>query len=130
MSQLPVALGAFWGEVKPFVMSSSVQFRVPPPPALQSRAYAAAFREVKRLGGDGVITPTRRTVNQTSTGIFWAYDGVPSLCAPPRLVQPDYDHHWRSRWNSDFFELTRLLALVNVAMADSGHRNLGIEVFL
>ena len=26
-----------------------------------------------------------RTADQTETGIYWAYDGTPSLCAPPRL---------------------------------------------
>ena len=40
---------------------------------------------MKRLGGDGIVTPTERTAEQTHLGIFWAYDGTPSLCAPPRL---------------------------------------------
>ena len=65
--------------------SSGKAFRAPAPPALTSRAYAAAFDEVKRLGGDGVTTPTERTEDQRFTGIYWAYDGTPSLCAPPRL---------------------------------------------
>ena len=42
-------------------------------------------RSRKRLGGDGIATPTERTPEQTETGIYWAYDGTPSLCAPPRL---------------------------------------------
>jgi hypothetical protein len=33
ISQIPLALGAHWGEVMPFVMKSPSQFRVPPPPA-------------------------------------------------------------------------------------------------
>ena len=53
ISRVPLALGAYWGEVKPFVLQSAEQFRVPPPPALKSPEYAAAFDEVKRLGGDG-----------------------------------------------------------------------------
>lgn len=61
------------------------QFRVPPPPSLDSADYAAAYNEVKILGGDGLVTPTTRTTEQTQIGIFWAYDGTPSLCAPPRL---------------------------------------------
>ena len=32
-----------------------------------------------------MTTPTVRTDDQTLTGIYWAYDGTPSLCAPPRL---------------------------------------------
>ena len=66
-------------------MESADQFRVPPPPALDSPEYAAAFDEVKQLGGDGIVTPTVRTEEQTDIGIYWAYDGTPSLCAPPRL---------------------------------------------
>src|SRR5262245_60687174 len=85
ISQIPLALGAHWGDVKPFVLRSGRQFRAPPPPAMGSRAYTAAFDEVKRLGGDGIVTPTVRTAQQTFIGIFWAYDGTPSLCAPPRL---------------------------------------------
>ena len=85
ISLIPLALGAYWGEVKPFVLERADQFRVPPPPRLDSREYAVAFDEVKVLGGDGVVTPTVRTAEQTQIGIYWAYDGTPSLCAPPRL---------------------------------------------
>ena len=85
ISLIPLALGARWAEVKPFTMKSGTQFRVPPPPALESPEYAAAFEEVKQLGGDGIVTPTVRTGEQTGIGIYWAYDGTPSLCAPPRL---------------------------------------------
>jgi hypothetical protein len=65
ISQIPIAMGAYWGKVTPFVLKSTNQFRVPPPPVLNSPEYTAAFEEVKRLGGDGVITPTERTPEQT-----------------------------------------------------------------
>src|SRR5262249_49064582 len=45
ISHGPLALGAHWAAVKPFVLESSGQFRVPPPPALDSPEYAAAFNE-------------------------------------------------------------------------------------
>lgn len=113
------ALGANWDKVIPFVISSADEFRLPPPPALDSPEYAAAFNEVKAIGGDGVITPTIRTPEQTEIGIFWAYDGTPTLCAPPRLynqitVKIAQEH------NLDVVEMARLLALVNLAMADAG----------
>ena len=85
ISQIPLALGARWGAVNPFVLRSVVEFRVPPPPPMDSAQYAAAFDEVKRPGGDGSVTPSVRTEAQKAIGIFWAYDGTPSLCAPPRL---------------------------------------------
>src|SRR2546425_550065 len=57
ISQIPLALGAYWGSVKPFVLWSADQFRVPPPPALESLAYTTAFYEVKLLGGAGDGNP-------------------------------------------------------------------------
>ena len=119
ISLIPLAMGARWQEVKPFVIESAEQFRIPPPPAMNSPAYTAAFNEVKALGGDGITTPTTRTKEQTEIGIFWAYDGMPSLCAPPRLYNQVALHIAEQMRTSDI-ELARLLALVNTAMADAG----------
>ncbi len=92
ISLLGLAMGAYWGDVQPFVLASSSQYRAPVPPALNSPEYTSAYPEytsayddVKSIGGDGIGTPTTRTPEQTQVGIFWAYDGTPSLCAPPRL---------------------------------------------
>ena len=119
ISQIPLALGAYWGGVRPFVLPSADQFRGPSPPALDSPEYAAAFDEVKRLGGDGIVTPTARTAEQTQIGIYWAYDGTPSLCAPPRLYN-QIVMHIADQQGTHVVERARLLALVNVAMADAG----------
>src|SRR3989454_3073159 len=119
ISENPLALGAHWGEITPFVLRASDQFRVPPPPDLDSREYTAAYNEVKAVGGDGIVTPTVRTLDQTHTGIFWAYDGTPTLCAPPRLYNQIALHIAEQR-RTGGIELARLLALVNVAMADAG----------
>jgi len=119
ISLIPLALGAHWGECRPFVLQSGSQFRTPAPPAMTSDAYTAAYNEVKAVGGDGIHTPTQRTEEQTFIGKFWAYDGTPSLCAPPRLynqiaVQIADQRHLNQ------LGLARLLALINVAMADTG----------
>jgi len=119
VSQSELALGATWGTIKPFVMARSDQFRVPPPPALSSKEYAAAYEEAKRLGGDGVTTPTERTAEQTFIGNFWAYDGLPSLCAPPRLYNQMMVKIAR-QMGSDAMHTGRLLTLMNVAVADAG----------
>jgi len=118
ISQIPLALGAQWNNVRPFVMTSASQFRLPPPPALNSAAYTTAFNEVKRLGGDGINTPTQRSQDQTNIGIYWAYDGVPTLCAPPRLYNQITTEI--SKATTSVIDLARLYALVNVAMADAG----------
>ncbi|HTE20986.1 MAG TPA: vanadium-dependent haloperoxidase, partial [Armatimonadota bacterium] len=122
ISQVPLAMGAHWAQVKPFVIQSASQFRCPPPPALDSPEYAAAFDEVRRLGGDGISTPTERTPDQTLAGIFWAYDGTPSLCAPPKLYNQIAVQIATQRRTSEV-DLARLLALLNVAMADEGIAN-------
>jgi hypothetical protein len=119
ISHAALALGAHWAEVRPFVLRSAKQFRVPPPPAMTTAEYAEAFEEVTRLGGDGVTTPTERTEDQTFAGIYWAYDGTPSLCAPPRLYNQIATTIALQR-NANAIQLGRLLAVLNVAMADSG----------
>lgn len=118
ISQIPLALGGYWYLVEPFVISSADYFRSTPPPALASAKYTAAFKEVKRLGGDGVTTPTERTEDQTLAGIYWGYDGTPGLGTPPRLYN-QIAVHLALQKKSDGAKLARLLALVNTAMADA-----------
>ena len=119
VSQVPLALGAHWGECVPFAIDSVTFYRTPAPPAMSSPEYTAAFNEVKRLGGDGINTPTERTAEQTFVGTFWAYDGTPSLCAPPRLYN-QITIQIATQRGVDNVDLARLLALVNVSMADTG----------
>jgi hypothetical protein len=121
ISQTPKAIGAFWGQdVRPFVLRSSSQFRLPPPPALTSAAYTAAFNEVKAVGGDGTNTTTSRTADQTQAAIFWAYDGVPTLCAPPKLYNQVAIQVAEQQGVANVTDLSRLLALVNTSLADAG----------
>jgi hypothetical protein len=115
-----LALGALWSRlVRPFVILSAGQFRPVAPPVLSSAAYAIAFNEVKRLGGDGVTTPTQRTADQTVAGIYWAYDGTPFVGTPNRIYNQITVHIAQLQGTSGI-RLARLLALVNVAMADAG----------
>lgn len=118
VSNNPTALGAYWGEVHPFVVPDAETFRPPPPPALTSDEYTQAFNEVKRLGGDGVTTPTERTPRQTLIGIFWGYDGAAMVGTRPRQYNQVAVTIARTR-TSDALEMARLLAMVNVAIADS-----------
>lgn len=118
ISLIPIALGVHWGGCKPFVVKSTSQFQPPPPPALNSAAYTTAYNEAKNFGGDGINTPTQRTPEQTFIGVFWAYDGTPSLCAPPRLYN-QITVQIADQTKLTPLELARLLALVNVAMADT-----------
>ncbi len=118
VSLIPIALGAHWSEVSPFVVRTNSQFRAPAPPALTSAAYTSAYLEAKQIGGDGVATPTNRTAEQTFIGTFWAYDGTPSLCAPPRLYNQIAVQIGDQR-RLGVADFARMLALVNVAMGDA-----------
>lgn len=113
------ALSPDWGNITPFTIISSTQFQLPPPPAVGSAEYEAAFAEVKAYGGDGLGTPTIRTQDQTQAGIFWGYDGQPGLGTPPRMYNQIVSQIAIAQGNSEI-ENARLFALVNLAMADAG----------
>jgi hypothetical protein len=117
ISQSPIALGGHWGKVTPFVLKSTLRFQPPAPPALTSATYTLAFREVKWLGGDGKTTRTKRTLDQTIAGIYWAYDGT-GVGTPPRLYN-QIAVEIAEKNGANVSDLARLLALANVAMADS-----------
>jgi hypothetical protein len=108
-----------WGSVTPFVMSSPTEFRLPPPPALNSPEYTAAYNEVKSLGGSSPDSPTTRTSEETTIGLFWGYDAQPGLCAPVRFYNQIADTIARQQGNTEV-QNSRLFMLVNVAMADAG----------
>jgi membrane-associated phospholipid phosphatase len=118
VSRILVALGAYGGRIKPFVLHAVERYRPPPPPSLKSEAYARAFNEVKQFGGDGLTTPTLRTQEQTVVGIFWGYDGTAWVGSRPRLYNQITVQLALHR-TSDALELARTLALVNVAIADA-----------
>jgi hypothetical protein len=67
----PFVFAPGWADVTPFVLRDSTQFRPGPPYAVKSKKYTADFNEVKRLGGDGITTPSDRTPEQTQIAHFW-----------------------------------------------------------
>jgi hypothetical protein len=96
-----------WGSVTPFTLLSSGQFWLPGPPALTSETYARDFNEVKNLGGS---VSTARTADQTEIARFW-FEGPPALYRIARVVA--------GARGLDVWESARLLALMNMAMADA-----------
>ena len=121
VSKNTTALGAFWNQVKPFVLTAASQFRAPPPPALNSAEYTASFLKTDALGGDPRNgTPTQRDARDTFMGIYWTYDGTPSLCAPPRLYNQVARTLALQQGMRRVDDAARYLALINTAMADAG----------
>lgn len=64
----PVALG--WPQRKPWLMHTPAQFRPPPPPALDSEAWARNLNEVKQYGGR---SSSVRTAEQADVARFWEF---------------------------------------------------------
>lgn len=120
IAQQPAAVGALWGSVKPFILRSGSQFRLPAPPALSSTAYARAYNEVKDKGAKGDATsPTTRTTDQTTSAIFWGYDGSAKLGTPPRMFNQFLIQIAEQMGTYHVNDLARLFALANTAMADA-----------
>ena len=104
----PAPVFTTWGQVTPFVLDRSDQFRPAPPPALTSDAYAAAINEVQSLGS---ATSTTRTAEQTQIGQFW---------------NPPIQNFWNqiaqtvaNALHSDLPTTARLFAALNLSFADS-----------
>jgi membrane-associated phospholipid phosphatase len=102
-----------WRFVVPFAMTGTAQFPPTPPPALTSREFAAAYNEVKALGGRRSDT---RTAEQTLTAWFW--DDGEGTVTPPG--------HWNriaqavSRERGlGLADNARLFAQLNVTLADA-----------
>lgn len=102
-----------WGKVKPFVLDEVTKFRVPPPPALTSSAYAEEVNHVKAIGGK---VSTLRTAEQTLIAKFWADFSYTS--SPPGHWNEIARDICRQR-KLPLAETARLFALLNVTLADT-----------
>jgi hypothetical protein len=103
------------GGVKPFLIRSSSQFRSDGPLALSSAEYATDFNEVKALGGDGVVTPSARTADETHNAMFWQSAGGPALLwnGVARNLAED------PAYALDVADSALLLAMMNLSGADA-----------
>jgi hypothetical protein len=97
-------------DLTPFVLEDSSQFRPGAPYQLPSRKYAADLNEVQRLGGDGVITPSDRTDEQTEIALFWVESSPLAWNRIGRTVA--------TAEGLDPWESARLFGLLNMAMSD------------
>jgi hypothetical protein len=103
-----IVFAPFWKTMQPFSLQTPGQFRPAPQPALDSKAYADAFNEVKTVG---VKNSQARTADQTSYAKFWyeyseiGWNRVTRVAAADRKL--------------DLIGTARLFALVNMALADA-----------
>jgi hypothetical protein len=96
------------GNVRPFLIQSSSQFRSVPPPALDSQKWADEFNEVKSLGR---ATGSTRTDEQTYIARWWQ--------SAPILSWNEVARQLIARTGLDAADSARLLALENLSGADA-----------
>jgi hypothetical protein len=103
----PFVLLPGWGDVSPFVLDDSSQFRPGPPYALTSKKYAADLNEVKSLGAKlGSV----RTAEQTEIALFWRESSPVGWNRIARIVS--------AQQGLTLEENAQLFALLNLALAD------------
>ena len=102
-----------WGKTKPFGLLRGDQFRQDGPPKFYSSEYAKDFQEIKDYGAK---VGSKRSDAQTLIAKFWA-DGAGTVTPPG---------HWNliairliKSKKLDIVETSRLLTLLNMAMADA-----------
>lgn len=109
----PIPLFNQYAVSQPWTMTACDQFRQAAPPMPGSAEYAAAYEEVKQLGG---TTSASRTPDQTEIAKFWAAGG--GTPTPPGLWNRIAKAVSTAN-NSTFDENLSLFALLNLATADA-----------
>jgi hypothetical protein len=106
-------LDPHWGYLRPFCLTSIENFVPPPPPSLESPAYATALNQVAELGSS---MSGSRTPEQSQTAVFWS--DFSYTCTPPghmMLIAKDIC----LRRGLSLAQTSHLFALVSLALADS-----------
>lgn len=93
---------------EPFVLRAGDQFRLGPPPALDSARYAADLAEVRAYGG---ADSTARSAHQTETATFWLGSSLTLYTEPLRVAL--------SRAQQGPAGQARLVALFHVVLVDT-----------
>jgi membrane-associated phospholipid phosphatase len=105
---VPAAVFTHWAHVTPFVLTSAGQFRPPPPPTLNSSAYAQATNEVKSLGA---VNSSTRTADETTAAKFWS--------GPIWITWNEIAENEALAHHTSLVKTARLFALLNLSLADT-----------
>jgi hypothetical protein len=104
-----------WGQVTPWAIASPGPFLPPPPPSVNSAAYAAAFNEVKSLGA---TNSTTRTADETQFADFWA--DVPGHSVTPPGHWDEIAEHLALQKGMGLVQTAHMFAVLNMGLADAG----------
>ena len=112
--------------------ASSTRYSITQPP-FDNNKYLTSLKEVRAQGIKPELTGTlppslfnkRRTSDETTIGIFWAYDGANRLGTPPRFYNQIIREIAMKKNNSagrinNEGDNARLFAFANAAMGDAG----------
>lgn len=109
--------GSDWGSVTPWAITNPDQFDSVTPftiADMNTQRYTDAFTEVKAYGSR---VSAVRTLTQTETGIFWAYDR-PGTGAPPVLFIENMRDIGNQIGNTPA-DNARMFAMASVSLADA-----------
>ncbi|MET1259066.1 vanadium-dependent haloperoxidase [Flagellimonas sp. DF-77] len=100
--------GAGWAQAKTFLLQKADQFRSPPPPDIQSAAYATAFDEVKSFGSENSEV---RSQDQRHLALWWKdfVENSHNRLARQLIVQETLD----------LWQAARVYALLNMTVYDA-----------
>jgi hypothetical protein len=93
---------------RPFVLERADQFRLAPPPALNSGRYRSDLAEVRAYGAKD---STRRTAHQTETATFWLGSSLALYTEPLRVAL--------ARSPESLVQRAELVALFHIALVDT-----------
>jgi membrane-associated phospholipid phosphatase len=115
--------GPQFAYMTPWVIASPSEFRPSGPPALTSARYTADFNETKTMGS---ISSPVRTADETIYSWFWAQSTATYLWnrVADSLIEgddrdEDNDSGRRGERRNSLLESARVLALLDLAMADA-----------
>jgi hypothetical protein len=97
-----------WGNVTPWVLRSSSEFRPPDPPSLESALWARDYAEVKQFGSQ---TGSWRTAEQTEIARFWL--------APPSVIWNGVARTIIGARGLDASDTAHVLAMIYLAASDA-----------
>jgi hypothetical protein len=103
-----ITVSSTWGNVTPFALANSSQFRPAAPIALNSGQWATDYNEIKDLGGK---TSTKRSDRQSEDAHFWLITG-------PQSTEPVVRQVVTARKMS-VIDSARFMALTAIAAADA-----------
>ncbi len=107
-----------WGNITPFGVASSSQFRPVPPYPINSPEYTADYNEIKNLGA-GVNST--RTPEQTQIGLFWLENSPLGWNRIARLLI--------QKQNMDAVSAAHLLGVLHMALADANISSLEAKFY-